>query len=148
MRDLSDASSTSTSSLLSLNTGATTAVIEVVDWFDINIAKLFHKKANDKVSETVPKVPVLGMGILAAYAGSLFTKKDKVAEITETKNIVQKQSTLAAVKSSDNNRNETVKEKKNEKKVVHSTDSVPKFPKFKLSEQIESAAQVMRKKNK
>ena len=118
----------------------------MVDWFDINIAKLFNKKSNDEVSETVPKVPVLGMGILAAYAGSLFTKKDKVAEITETKNIVQNQLTIATVNSSDIIRNETIKEKKNEKKVVHSTDSVQNFPKFKLSEQIESAAQVMRAK--
>ena len=151
---MTNTTSPSTSSLLSLNgnfsnTGATKAVVEVVDWFDTKIANLFHKKSNTKLTETAPKVPVLGIEILAAYAGSFLPKKDKVVEIA-AKNIIQNQSTLTAVKSTEINRNKignkNENENGNEKEVAQPTDSGTESTQFKLSEQIESAAQVMKTK--
>ena len=149
---MTNTTSSSTSSLLSLNgnfsnTGATKAVVEVVDWFDTKIANLFHKKSNTKLTETTPKVPVLGIEILAAYAGSFLPKKDKVVEIA-TKKIIQNQSTLTAVKSTEINRNKIGNKNKNEneKEVAQPTDSGTESTQFKLSEQIESAAQVMKTK--
>ena len=150
-----------------ITNNATKAVVEMVDWFDIKLANLFVKKSDDQAKNLESKStidPVLGMEILAAYAGSFFTAKEEKKKKQNNHNynyynndnndnyIYNKYNTnYIGSKNYNynncnyyNNDNNKIngKASENNKKVKDLTYSDIQYSPFSLSKKIECAAQV------